>query len=56
MCPFVISYLFSKGALSLGVKLAGHKAGHSSLSSAKVKEFVELYLQSPNMPSWHGAQ
>jgi hypothetical protein len=25
-------------------------------SSAKVKEWMELYLHSPNMPSWHGAQ
>jgi len=25
-------------------------------SSAKVKEWVELYFRTPNMPSWHGAQ
>jgi len=26
------------------------------LSSAEVKECVELYCHSPNTPSWHGAQ
>jgi hypothetical protein len=25
-------------------------------SSAEVKEWVELYLHSPNTPSWRGAQ
>jgi hypothetical protein len=25
-------------------------------SSAEVKGWVELYLCSPNLPSWHGAQ
>jgi hypothetical protein len=44
------------GALSLGVKQPGHEADHSSPSSAKVKECVELCLHSPNKPSWHGAQ
>jgi hypothetical protein len=44
------------GALSLGVKWPGHEADHSPPSSAEVKECVELYLHSPNMPSWHGAQ
>jgi hypothetical protein len=34
----------------------GHEADHSPPSSAKVKEWVELYHHSPNMPSWHGAQ
>jgi hypothetical protein len=42
-------------AFSLGVKWPGHEADHSPPSSAKVKECVELYLHSPNMPSWHGA-
>jgi hypothetical protein len=42
--------------LSLGVKRPGHEAYHSSLSSAEVKEWAELYLHSPNAPSWHGAQ
>jgi hypothetical protein len=32
------------------------EADHSPLSSAEVKEWVELYLHSPNTPSWRGAQ
>jgi hypothetical protein len=35
---------------------SGREADHSPLSSAEVKELVELYLHSPNMPSWRGAQ
>jgi hypothetical protein len=38
------------------VKGLGLEAGHSPPSGAEVKEWVELYLHSPNMPSWHGAQ
>jgi hypothetical protein len=38
------------GALSLG-----HEADHSRPSSAVVEESVELYLHSPNRPSWLGA-
>jgi hypothetical protein len=30
---------------------SGREADHS-----QVKEWVELYLHSPNTPSWHGAQ
>jgi hypothetical protein len=44
------------GALSLGVKRPGRKADHSPPSSAEVKEWVELYLYSPNTPSWSCAQ
>jgi hypothetical protein len=44
------------GALSLVVKQLRHKADHSPPSSAKVKECVELYIHSPNMPSWCGTQ
>jgi hypothetical protein len=44
------------GAVSLGVKRPGHEADHSLPSSAEVKECVELYLHSPNTPSWPGAQ
>jgi hypothetical protein len=44
------------GFLSLGVKWPGHEDDHSPPSSAKVKECTELYLHSPNVPSWHGAQ
>jgi len=42
--------------LSWGVKRQGHEADRSPPSSAKVKECVELYLQSPDTPSWRGAQ
>jgi hypothetical protein len=35
---------------------SGREANHSPLSSAEVKEWAELYLHSPNTPSWHGAQ
>jgi hypothetical protein len=35
------------GAFSLRVKHPGHEADHSPLSSAEVKEWVELYLHSP---------
>jgi hypothetical protein len=38
-----------------GVKRPGREADHSPLSSAKVKECEELYLHSPNTPSWRGA-
>jgi hypothetical protein len=44
------------GALSLGVKRSGREADHSPPSSAEVKEFVEIYVHSPNTPSWRGAQ
>jgi hypothetical protein len=44
------------GALSLEIKRLGREADHSHPSSAEVKEWVELYLHSPNMPSWRGAQ
>jgi hypothetical protein len=43
------------GALSLGVKRPEREADHSPVSSAEVKEWVELYLHFPNMPSWRGA-
>jgi hypothetical protein len=32
------------------------EADCSPPSSAEVKEWVELYLHSPNTPSWRGAQ
>jgi hypothetical protein len=44
------------GALSLGVKRSGREVDHSPPSSAEVKVCVELYLHSPNKPSWRGAQ
>jgi hypothetical protein len=39
-----------------GGKAAGREADHSPPSSTEVKECDELYLHSPNMPSWRGAQ
>jgi hypothetical protein len=44
------------GVLSLGVNRPGREADCSPPSIAEVKECMELYLHSPNMPSWHGAQ
>jgi hypothetical protein len=39
-----------------GVKRPGREADNSPPSSAEVKECVELYVHSPNKPSWCGAQ
>jgi hypothetical protein len=39
-----------------GVKRPGRKVDHSPPSSAEVKEWVKLYIHSPNTPSWRGAQ
>jgi hypothetical protein len=44
------------GALSLGIKRLGSEAYHSPPRSAVVKDCVELYLHSPNTPSWRCAQ
>jgi hypothetical protein len=44
------------GALSLGVKRLRREPDHSPPSSAKAKKCVELYLHSPNTPSWRGDQ
>jgi hypothetical protein len=35
---------------------SGRETDHSPPSSAEVKEWVELYLHSPNTPSWFCAQ
>jgi hypothetical protein len=35
---------------------SGREAYHSPPSSAEVKEWVELYVHSPNAPSWRGAE
>jgi hypothetical protein len=43
-------------ASSLEVKRPGHESDRSPPSSAEVKEWVELYLHSPNTLSWRGAQ
>jgi hypothetical protein len=45
-----------QGLFSGGVKLPGREADDSPPSSADVKECVELYLHSPNTPSWRGTQ
>jgi len=37
------------------VKRPGRDADHSPPSSAEVKECVELYIDSPDTPSWRGA-
>jgi hypothetical protein len=42
--------------VSWGLKWPEREADHSSPSSAKVKECVEMYLHYPNTPSWRGAQ
>jgi hypothetical protein len=34
----------------------GREADHSPPASAEVREWVALYLHSPNTPSWRGAQ
>jgi len=49
------SYPMDTGALSVGVKRPGREADHSPLSSAEVKDCVDIYFHSPNMPSWCGA-
>jgi hypothetical protein len=43
-------------ALSLGAKRPGREVEHSLPSITEVKECVELYVYSPNTPSWCGAQ
>jgi hypothetical protein len=40
------------GAGSRGVKRSGRGPDHPTLSSAEVKERVELYLYFPSGPSW----
>jgi hypothetical protein len=42
-------------ALSLVVKRPRREAYHSHPTSVEVKECVELYLHSPNTPSWRCA-
>jgi len=40
----------------MGLKRPEREADYSPPSSAEVKKWVELYLHSPNAPSWSGAQ
>jgi hypothetical protein len=53
--PTQPSIQWATGALFLEVKLPGREADHLPQSSAEVKECIELYLHSPNTPSWRGA-
>jgi hypothetical protein len=43
------------GNPSLGVKRPVREADHSPPPSAEDKECVELYIHSPNTPSWRGS-
>jgi hypothetical protein len=45
-----------QGLFPWEVKRPGRDADHSPPSSAEGKECVELYLHSPNISSWRGAQ
>jgi hypothetical protein len=47
---------WAPGALSRGVKRPRREADHSHPSSAEVKEWVQLYLHSPDTPSWRSAR
>jgi len=51
MGGWVASYTMGTGSFP-GVKQLGRGIDHPPLSSAKVKERVELYLYSPYGPSW----
>jgi hypothetical protein len=46
----------TRESVSLEIKWPGREADRSLSFGAEVKECVELYLYSPNAPSWHGAQ
>jgi hypothetical protein len=50
------SYPARTRGFSLEVKRPGREADHSPRTSAEVKVWGELYLHSPNMLSWRGAQ
>jgi hypothetical protein len=45
-----------QGSFLGGKKAVGRETDHSPPSSAEIKVCVELYLHSPNTPSWRGAQ
>jgi len=51
----VASYPMGTWGSFPGRKAAGAEANTSPPSSAEVKAFVELYLHSPNTPSWRYA-
>jgi hypothetical protein len=44
-----------EGSLPCSQERLWREADHSPPSSADVKEWVELYIRSPNTPSWRGA-
>jgi hypothetical protein len=48
-CPVGAESSYPRG------KAAGREFDHSPPSSAEVKKYVELYLQSPHMSSWGDA-
>jgi hypothetical protein len=48
--------LRSNGYQGLFPAASGREADHSPPPSAEIKEFVELYLHSPNTPSWYCAK
>jgi hypothetical protein len=48
------SYLMGIGSCFMGVKRPEREGDHLPPSSAEVKDCVELYLHSPNTPSWRG--
>jgi hypothetical protein len=51
--PMAIGGWLIPGGKAAGAWL-GCEADHSPPSSAEVKDFVGLYLHSPNTSSWHG--
>jgi hypothetical protein len=50
------SYPMATKGFSLGVKRPEREADHSYPTSAKVKDCMDIYLHSPNTPSWRGDQ
>jgi hypothetical protein len=49
-------YPMGTGGSFPGVKRPRREADYSPISSAEVKEWLELYLHSSNTPSWRGTQ
>jgi len=49
------TYLTGTRGSFLRIKRPGREADHSPPFSAEVKDRMELYLHSPNTPSWRGA-
>jgi hypothetical protein len=56
---FVHIFFYTENEYHFDVPLAFHserEVDYSSPSRVEVKEWVELYLHSPNTPSWRGTQ